>query len=53
MIDIDEAMEVVKRQLDEWDEQGVLEEKLIEYGFTIITKTPETNNLGGMLEDLS
>lgn len=44
MVDINEAMEIVKKQMDEWEKDGVLEEKLIEYGFIIINKTPENTN---------
>lgn len=43
MIDIEEAIEVVKKQLDEWEEEGILEEKLKEHGFKIFNAPDNTS----------
>ena len=40
-VDINEVMEMLKRQIDEWDEEGVLEERLKEHGFEIREYVPE------------
>ena len=33
MVDIDKAFEAVAKKLDQWNAEGILEEKLKEYGF--------------------
>ena len=40
-VDINEVVEMLKRQLDEWDRDGVLEERLREHGFEIREYVPE------------
>ena len=40
MLDTDEVMGILKKQLDEWDAEGILEEKLIEHGFKVMDYNP-------------
>ena len=43
MLDIKEIEVMVKKQLDEWDKEGILEEKLKEYGYSIIERPSDKN----------
>ena len=38
MVNIEKAMEALKKQLDQWENEGILEEKLKEHGFIIYDK---------------
>ena len=38
MVNSEKAMEALKKQLDQWESEGILEEKLKEHGFIIYDK---------------
>lgn len=39
MVNSKEAMEALKKQLDQWESEGILEEKLKEHGFIVLDRS--------------
>lgn len=42
-INVEEILETLRKKLEEWKAEGVLEEKLIEHGFTFNEDTNSEN----------